>query len=187
MKDDQFLTIAEFAREFKISEWTARKWLREGKIRGQKIGGGKEWRISKNQIDYVRDLKYLEQSQYSQIVKEIPKGFKAILDISDQGQNEAAFIIMNLVGIYDHLLKSLIENIDKILENNNIPPTPSLEEIKAIHNVGIGFYHEAYKTVLKPYLADWAKREGYDNTIDFLNSIIKSTDTERSKKKPTEE
>jgi excisionase family DNA binding protein len=44
----QFFTPAEVAESLKVSEYTVRKWLREGKMGGVKLNTGSraEWRIS---------------------------------------------------------------------------------------------------------------------------------------------
>jgi len=55
--NDQALTPDEAARILKVSPQTVRRWLRDGSIKGTKVGGGKLWRISQTTIE-----SYLEAS-----------------------------------------------------------------------------------------------------------------------------
>ena len=45
----EMLSVDEFARKANITVTYARQLLREGKVRGVKIG--KEWRISREEVD----------------------------------------------------------------------------------------------------------------------------------------
>ncbi len=55
MVDEKLLTPPQVARRLQVNERTVTQWLRNGNLRGFKIG--KEWRVS------PRDLKiFLEQS-----------------------------------------------------------------------------------------------------------------------------
>jgi len=49
--NDQALTPDETARILKVSPQTVRRWLRDGSIKGTKVGGGKLWRISQTTIE----------------------------------------------------------------------------------------------------------------------------------------
>ncbi len=49
--NEQVLTPDEAARILKVSPQTVRRWLRDGSIKGTKVGGGKLWRISQATID----------------------------------------------------------------------------------------------------------------------------------------
>jgi excisionase family DNA binding protein len=49
--NDQALTPDEAARILKVSPQTVRRWLRDGSIKGTKVGGGKLWRISQTTIE----------------------------------------------------------------------------------------------------------------------------------------
>jgi excisionase family DNA binding protein len=48
---EQALTPDEAAKILKVSPQTIRRWLRDGSIKGTKVGGGKLWRISQATID----------------------------------------------------------------------------------------------------------------------------------------
>jgi excisionase family DNA binding protein len=41
MERERFLTVAEVARELKVSAETVRRWLRAGRLRGVLLGGDK--------------------------------------------------------------------------------------------------------------------------------------------------
>lgn len=46
----ELLTVREVARRLKRAEFTVRAWLREGKLRGTKIGN-KDWRIREDDLN----------------------------------------------------------------------------------------------------------------------------------------
>lgn len=48
---EQALTPEEAATILKVSPQTIRRWLRDGRIKGTKIGDGKLWRISQATIN----------------------------------------------------------------------------------------------------------------------------------------
>ena len=56
------LTVREVAERLRVHEETIRQWLREGKIKGQKMGrpltGRGEWRIDAVEVD-----RFLEQGR----------------------------------------------------------------------------------------------------------------------------
>jgi excisionase family DNA binding protein len=41
MERERFLTVAEVARELRVSPETVRRWLRAGRLRGVLVGGDK--------------------------------------------------------------------------------------------------------------------------------------------------
>lgn len=47
----ELLTVEEAAAILKLSAYTVRRFLKEGQLRGHKIGGGKEWRIKKDDLE----------------------------------------------------------------------------------------------------------------------------------------
>lgn len=50
MKDPELVTVEEAAKFLKVHHETLRKWLRQGTVRGVKIGGGRMWRIPKAEL-----------------------------------------------------------------------------------------------------------------------------------------
>ena len=52
-KEPMGLTVEDTADELQLNVQTVRKWLRQGRLPGRKIG--KEWRISRQELeDYLR-------------------------------------------------------------------------------------------------------------------------------------
>lgn len=50
--EDGLLTIPEVARRLRISEWTVRRWLREGRLKGFRIGGTRAgWRVREEDLE----------------------------------------------------------------------------------------------------------------------------------------
>lgn len=50
MNDPGLVTVEEAAKFLKVHHETLRKWLRQGTLRGVKIGGGRMWRIPKAEL-----------------------------------------------------------------------------------------------------------------------------------------
>lgn len=48
--DTEFLTVREVAQILRISEWTVRRWLKEGKLRGIWLSDRAGWRISREDL-----------------------------------------------------------------------------------------------------------------------------------------
>ena len=44
------LTVADVARQLRVNEQVVRRWLRSGRMLGQKLPGGGGWRISAEEI-----------------------------------------------------------------------------------------------------------------------------------------
>lgn len=44
-------TVGQAAEMLSVSDYTLRDWLRTGKIKGSKIGGGRLWRLTSKQIE----------------------------------------------------------------------------------------------------------------------------------------
>ncbi len=55
MSEDRLLTPPQVAKHLQVNERTVTQWLRQGHLRGFKIG--KEWRVSERDLD-----NFLEQS-----------------------------------------------------------------------------------------------------------------------------
>ncbi|NQT28994.1 MAG: helix-turn-helix domain-containing protein [Candidatus Saganbacteria bacterium] len=55
-KHDDFFTVPELARIFKKPEYTIRDWLRNGFIKGERIG--KSWHVPKKNVDKFFPPKY---------------------------------------------------------------------------------------------------------------------------------
>jgi excisionase family DNA binding protein len=52
MREDESLTVPEVAERLKISPLTVRQWLREGKLKGVRLGGPRAgWRIPASEVD----------------------------------------------------------------------------------------------------------------------------------------
>jgi excisionase family DNA binding protein len=45
------LTVEEAAQRLKVTPYTIRKWLRQGRLRGIKVAGGQRWRIRAEDLD----------------------------------------------------------------------------------------------------------------------------------------
>ena len=51
MNDEPVLTVSEAAARLRISEEVARRWLRDGKLRGRRIGSTRAgWRIPESEV-----------------------------------------------------------------------------------------------------------------------------------------
>lgn len=59
MADDQVLTVPEVADRLRVSTATVTSWLRDGRLRGYRIGGTKAgWRIEESDLDrFIADRK----------------------------------------------------------------------------------------------------------------------------------
>lgn len=56
----EFLTSEEIAKIFKVSEFSVRRWVSEGKLKGLKIG--KAYRFTHNDLDdFIKKFKYNER------------------------------------------------------------------------------------------------------------------------------
>jgi excisionase family DNA binding protein len=52
MADEQVLTVPEVADRLRVSTATVTNWLREGRLRGYRLGGTKAgWRIEVSDLD----------------------------------------------------------------------------------------------------------------------------------------
>ncbi len=52
MADEQVLTVPEVAERLRVSTATVTNWLREGRLRGYRIGGTKAgWRIESEDLE----------------------------------------------------------------------------------------------------------------------------------------
>lgn len=51
----EIYTIGQAAEKLSVSDYTLREWLRNGKIKGSKIGNGRLWRITEDQIKEYLD------------------------------------------------------------------------------------------------------------------------------------
>jgi len=50
--EERLLTVPEVAVRLRVSEWTVRRWLRDGRISGQRIGGTRAgWRIRSTEVE----------------------------------------------------------------------------------------------------------------------------------------
>lgn len=47
----ELLTVEEVAATLKLSPYTIRRLLKEGKLPGVKVGGGQQWRVRKSDLD----------------------------------------------------------------------------------------------------------------------------------------
>ena len=55
MDEDRLLTVPEVAERLRISDYTVRKWLREGKIQGRRLGGA-GWRVLESEVQrFIRE------------------------------------------------------------------------------------------------------------------------------------
>ncbi len=48
----ELYTVEETAGILKLSAYTVRRLLREGKLRGIKVGAGQQWRIRRGDLDH---------------------------------------------------------------------------------------------------------------------------------------
>jgi excisionase family DNA binding protein len=49
MENQKYLTVEEAAKQFQVSEFTIRRWIKDGSLRAAKIG--KSWRIKQADLD----------------------------------------------------------------------------------------------------------------------------------------
>jgi excisionase family DNA binding protein len=49
--EERLLTVDEIVERLRVHPYTVRKWLREGKLRGYRLGGAKAgWRVPEGEI-----------------------------------------------------------------------------------------------------------------------------------------
>jgi excisionase family DNA binding protein len=52
MSDERLYTVAEVAAHLRVNEFTLRRWLREGRLTGFRLGGKTAgWRIRQSELD----------------------------------------------------------------------------------------------------------------------------------------
>ena len=52
MLSEEFLTVTEVAAKLKISPYTVRRWLRDGKLKGKMMGGDRGgYRVSASEVN----------------------------------------------------------------------------------------------------------------------------------------
>jgi excisionase family DNA binding protein len=52
----RLLTVEEVVERLRVHPYTVRKWLREGKLKGFRLGGAKAgWRIPETEISRLRE------------------------------------------------------------------------------------------------------------------------------------
>jgi len=58
---DDLLTVPELAARLRVTPETIRRWLREGKLRGRRLGGPRMgWRIAPSELARLMDAPVLE-------------------------------------------------------------------------------------------------------------------------------
>jgi excisionase family DNA binding protein len=63
MADSGTLTVPEVAARLRVSEWTAREWLRTGRLRGYRPGGPRAgWRVREQDLDAFITARLDEQA-----------------------------------------------------------------------------------------------------------------------------
>jgi excisionase family DNA binding protein len=167
-KDKELITIAEFAYALQISEWTARKWLREGKVRGRKIGGGKEWRIPREEIDYCWRQETFHDPEG--IPETFKKAHEQIIKISDDGHNDVARDIYNLIEVYDEMVASLQIDMEALLKKHKIKPPKSLREAKMIRLEG-SRHRDTLEILAERWVENEIKLGGFKDRMDYLKHI----------------
>lgn len=45
------MTLREVAKELRVSEWTVRKWLKQGRLPGYRLGTKAGWRIKEKDLE----------------------------------------------------------------------------------------------------------------------------------------
>ena len=54
MAEDKALKVSEVAVRFRVSDETVRRWLRDGKLKGIRLGGTKSgYRVLESEVDRV--------------------------------------------------------------------------------------------------------------------------------------
>jgi excisionase family DNA binding protein len=48
---DNLLSVKDVATLLDVNEWAIRKYIREGKLKAYKLGGGSLWRIYESDVD----------------------------------------------------------------------------------------------------------------------------------------
>ncbi len=49
---DELLTVREVAQRLKVTEQTVRHWIRDGKLKGARLGGDRTgWRIRESEVE----------------------------------------------------------------------------------------------------------------------------------------
>ncbi len=175
------LTIEEFAKAVRISEWTARKWLREERIRGFKLAGGKEWRIPRDEITYIRGQGILQESWNTR--ESFARAYREIIRISDEGRNDRARAILFLIIDYDEILYSLCADVERLLKKHKITPPRSLREAKMFRLEGIRHIENIEEIVATRWVEEDMKAGGFQDRIDYYKHIYKQIIENEKKRK----
>jgi excisionase family DNA binding protein len=60
--DERLFTVGEIAAHLRVNEFTVRRWLREGRLRGFRLGGPSGWRIRASDLDsFIRRAEEREE------------------------------------------------------------------------------------------------------------------------------
>jgi excisionase family DNA binding protein len=49
--EDRLLTVREAAERLRVSEWTIRRWLRTGELKGSRFGDKAGWRVRESELE----------------------------------------------------------------------------------------------------------------------------------------
>ncbi len=53
MADEQLLTVEQIADRLQVTEWTVRNWLRQGRLRGLRLGSRTAgWRVRPSDLEH---------------------------------------------------------------------------------------------------------------------------------------
>ncbi len=54
--NDETITVNEAAEMLKVSPQSVRRWLKDGHLKGSKVGKGKLWRLNRREVEnYLKD------------------------------------------------------------------------------------------------------------------------------------
>ncbi len=62
---DKMLSTEDIAKQLDVSPHTVRAWLRKGILKGIKVGGGKLWRISEENLEAFLEVEQNKVTQNS--------------------------------------------------------------------------------------------------------------------------
>jgi excisionase family DNA binding protein len=51
LEDDPVLTVQEIAQQQRLTQWTVRTWIKEGKLRAWRAAGGRRYRIRQSELN----------------------------------------------------------------------------------------------------------------------------------------
>ena len=120
MHDEQLLTVVEVAQRMRTTPETVRRWLREGKLKGQRPGGTKfGWRIASSDLARVVSPGVLHRTDPDMTV---PIGRRAPKDYRERESGVEDFVAPYVEEAFaDAARRGLIVRVVRLVETSDRP------------------------------------------------------------------